>query len=274
MRYLALLPLFLIVACGSGDNAAVNQTASACSAPTRDGRNPAEAKRLFDEAAELLGKSDNSGAADLLEQAVKLDPENGEYHARLGHTRLALLRYEDARLSFIRAADLHEGPRRYELNTRAAYCSHKLALQAHGKGDLKAALAHIDDSLRLNPSEFAAHMLRGDILTALTDYPAAVEAYGNAADVGAGDDRNRALAWKGQSQFHSAAYRAAIETFTGLIDAGVDAYEVYGWRAYCYYQIGKKPEATSDFNQAALRTKDSAKRQEYEAALKALSEAE
>jgi Flp pilus assembly protein TadD len=281
MRRFALILLLLPAACGGGGSNHGDDSAVGVVRSGEENRSPedearrhrAEARKLFNEAGELSVTGNNTAAVEKLEQAAGLSPDDAEIHARLGHVYVELLRFEDARESFLRAADLTQGVVRAEVQARAAWCSHKLAIGAFAKADYDAALAHVTKALEVNPGDPGLHMLRGNIHFNRADYATAAEAYQASADLAVGEKRFEALSWKGQSQFHGGFYRPAIETFTKLIDEGAEGYEAYGWRAYCHVQIGKKPEAESDFNQAAMRTTERTKREEYEAALKALAEA-
>jgi Flp pilus assembly protein TadD len=282
MRRFALILLLLPVSCGGGDgdnhvgcSGVGNMTLAEENRSLEDEarKRRSDARKLFNEAGELSVTGNNTAAVEKLEQAVELSPDDEEIHARLGHVYVELLRFEDARKSFLRAADLTQGAVRSEVQARAAWCSHKLAIGAFAKADYDAALAHVTRALEVNPGDAELHKLRGDIQFKHADYAAAAEAFQASADLAVGERRFEALSWKGQSQFHGGFYRPAIETFTKLIDERAEGYEAYGWRAYCHVQIGKKPEAESDFNQAAMRTTDRTKREEYETALKALAEA-
>jgi Flp pilus assembly protein TadD len=272
MRRLALVLLLLPAACGGGNNAPDPEPAANQQPVDNSAANLREALKLRDRAKLYIEKGDYSGAADLAEQAVKLAPDEPTVHDQLGYAYEGLRRFDDALAAFTRALELFEGKHTSYTPRHASYCAFRLALAAFDRRDYDAAVPLIARAIELKSGDPELHMLQGRILYQRKEFLAAAEAFGIAADFAVGDKVYEALRQKGESQFHAGEYRPAIETFSRIINDGVEGLEAYGWRAYCWVQVGKKPEAESDFNQAALRTTSAEKRAEYEAALKALAE--
>src|SRR4051812_39214289 len=101
----ALLLVFAGGACrkrGNKTNANSNLSTTANS--------PEEAKRnaqaLVDQAKELYKNDEDERAAQVLEQAVKLDPNNAEGHLRLGMSYAALERKPESEDEYKKAIDL------------------------------------------------------------------------------------------------------------------------------------------------------------------------
>src|SRR6185312_7011858 len=71
--------------------------------------NPEEAKRnaqaLVDQAKELYKNDEDQHAAQVLEQAIKLDPNNAEAHLRLGMSYAALDRKPESDDEYKKAVD-------------------------------------------------------------------------------------------------------------------------------------------------------------------------
>jgi superkiller protein 3 len=272
MKRLALVLLLLPAACGGGNNTPEPAPAANQQPVDTSAEDLRRAIELRDRAKGYIERGDYSGAADLAEQAVKLAPQEPTVHDQLGYAYEGLRRYDDALAAFTRALELFKGAHTSYTTKHASYCAHRLALAAYDRGDNDAALTYTRRAIELKSGDPVLYMLQGRILTARKEFSASAEAYGAAADFAVGDQVYEALRQKGEAQFHAGEYRPAIETFSRIINDGVEGHEAYGWRAYCWFQIGKKPEAESDFHQAALRTTSDEKRAEYETALKALSE--
>lgn len=272
MRRIAIILLLLPAACGGGANNAPELVPAANQQPVdRSAENRREALDLQKRAKALMDKGDYSGAADLAEQSVKLAPDDPTTHDQLGYAYEGLRRYDDALDAFTRALELFEGKHTSYTTTHASYCAYRLALSAYERGDNDGALPLIKRAIELDSGDPNLHMLLGQIHYARKEFASAAGEFGIAADVAVGDKVYEALRMKGEAQFHAAAYRPAIETFSRIINDGVEGHEAYGWRGYCWVQVGKKPEAESDFNQAALRTTDDKKRAEYESVLQELA---
>jgi Tfp pilus assembly protein PilF len=264
---LLILPLCL-AACGGGGNNSPAPPPPAVNQPAAPKVDHAAARKLFDEAGELSLKGDNSRAAEKLEKAVKLDPGDGEIHARLAFVYAQLLRYEDARDEYVAAANLESGYIRQQMNGKAAQCALRLAIQAANKNDYAAALPDAKQAVDLAPGYREALVQLGKIQFKLKQYADSAETYARVLTISSGEQRYEALAGIGQGQFYAEQYEKAAATYSKLIKEGVRGYEAYGWRAYCDYKLGRLDDAQKDFQLAAEHTKDPDKRAEYEEALR------
>jgi len=276
-RVILLLPL-CIAACGGSNNAPAprpvpgNQPAVNQPAPDSSAADRRRARELYDQATAKIHAYDNTAAAELAAQAVKLDPENGEYHEQLGYAYEKLGRYDDARDSYLRAAELLDGQSRARCRSHVAWNCHMLALAAIKKGDNEQAVRHLRVSLEHNPAGTDVWLLLGDTQMTLKDYAAAAEAFAGAAGIALGEQRYLAMSRQGQALVYAGDNEAAHTVLSALIDEGAFGFEAYGWRAYANLALGRKDEAERDFMQAVQRTTDREKRAEYEAALKAIAE--
>jgi tetratricopeptide (TPR) repeat protein len=275
----AILLCLTLTACGGGNEPApnepaqVNAPANRTSKPSASSSDFAKARELFDEAGKLSLENRNSSAAELLERAIALSPDDAEIHERLGHAYAKLLRYEEARDQFLLAATLaDDNSTRRELRGRAAWCYHVLAKQADAKGDHEVALREAEHGLELDPDNHNLHMLAGFIHVKNAAYAKAAAAFEAAVMVSAGAQRHEALAWQARAEFDGGDFNAARRTYTVLINEGVEGREAYAMRAYCNVQTSRKDEAINDFIEAIARTDDTAKRAEYEDVLKQLRE--
>jgi Flp pilus assembly protein TadD len=277
MRCLLLTLMLLPAACGGGGNNAPEPPLANSRPDNAPQAQPEEsdrlrARRLFAEAGQLAVARDNSGAAEKLEQAVALHPEDPEIHARLGHVYIELLRYDDAREAFQRALVLPGVERRLELRARAAWCSHKLAFAAYQAQDLDGALTEIRHALELQPDNVDARMLLGHVHRESGRHAEAAEAFMIAAGHTTGEVRLAAMVLQGEELYRAGEYRAAIEVFDAMIERGADGHEPWGWRAYCHVQVGDKQQAIGDLRQAIDRAGSPDKRAEYEDVLRQLLE--
>ena len=275
----AILLCLTLTACGGGnepapnDRAPGNAPANRTDKPSASSSDFAKARELFDEAGKLSLEKRNSSAAELLERAIALSPDDAEIHARLGHTYTELLRHEEALEQFLLAATLaDDNSTRRELRARAAWCYHVLANQAYAKGDYDVALREAEHGLELDPANSDLHMRAGFVHVRNADYAKAAAAFEGAVMVSAGDARHEALAWQARAEFDGGDFNAARRTYTVLINEGVEGREAYAMRAYCNVQTSRKDEAINDFIEAIARTDDTAKRAEYEDVLKQLRE--
>jgi len=277
-KKLALLLPLCLAACGGGNNApapqpapgnqpAVNQPAGAPSAADKR-----RARELYDQATAKIHGHDNTGAAELAEQAVQLDPGNGEYHEQLGYAYEKLGRHDDARDAYLRAAELLSGLSRARCLSHVSYNCHMLASAAFRKGDNPQAIRHLRTALEHNPAAVDSWLLLGEAHMNLQEFAAAAEAFGGAAGVALGEQRYLAMSRQGQSLVYAGDNETAHAVLSALIDEGAFGYEAYGWRAYANLALERKDDAERDFLQALQRTTDREKRAEYEAALKAIAE--
>ncbi|MBZ0136617.1 MAG: tetratricopeptide repeat protein [Planctomycetes bacterium] len=276
MRRLAFMTLLLITACGnSAPNTPPANSPPAANQehvkPPEDSKRK-EARRLFDEAEALSVAGDNSAAADKLERAIALSPTDGEIHARLGHVYIKLLRYDDARGALLLAIKLVEGEPRRQLEFLASWCSYTHATELFQGQQHDKALNELRTALELQPDNTDARRLVGQIHSANGRYDEATRAYAILCAQTTGDVHHSALRDMGEAQFRDGKYRAAIETFTKLIDLNAEGYEAYGWRGYCHVQVGDRQRAVSDFTQAVQRTSSPERRADYDEKLRQLAQ--
>ena len=272
MKKLALMVLSLCLAgCGGAGNNAVRPTPPGPTANAAPAEDPELARKLFDEAGELSLSGDHSGAAEKLERAVKSSPNDGEIHARLGYSYSKLLRFDDALGEYLRAAELTEGNEQRGMKTQAAYCYYRLGFEARAAGQLEEALEFAKKSVDIALPNRDELLLLADIQKRLERFGDAAATYAQLAGAAVGEQRYADMSELGQAQFFAGQYEGAIDTYTEMIDANVDGFEAYGWRAYSNFQLNRLDDAERDFKVAAGRTRDSAKRAEYEEALQQLA---
>ncbi len=259
--------LVLVVAgCGGGNNADVANTAPQANdaPPARDNSKAlARAADLYQQGKELIAAKEYVKATPLLEEATELAPLEWEYHANLGVAYKEVRRYAEARLELLRAAELTDGAERDRLNGQAAECSSKLAHAAYTIGEDKLAREHLRDALKLRPADAEMNMLLGYVQHRRKEYAEAEQAFRIASQGFTGARRHEALAWLGQAQFAQEKYEQADYTLSIVINEGVTDYDVYGWRAYSRYRLGRNTDARRDFLNAAEHATTPEKRQEY-----------
>lgn len=295
MRYMLIVPVLLLTACGGVEGNTANSTGPGqnrqpasreeVTPPKVSEADKVRAAELSMQAAQKIFENDNTGALELVEQAVKLHPDKPEYHDQLGYVHEQLGRYDDALRHYLEAASLfdrrakaasQEEARKNEqrVTLRAANCVYLLARKERAAGELDAALDHALLAVKLGPSAARFQVELGHVYGARGEKAESINAYDFAADLSVGEEHHEALHWKAQAQYGAELYRHAIETFTQLIDLDVEGYEAYGMRGYCFTQVGEKDKAISDFTQAVQRTTDKAKKAEYEDVLRQLTQLE
>jgi Flp pilus assembly protein TadD len=261
MRHTALILVLFLTACGGGNNAAESQSAQP--APRDRSAELSRARDLHARATRLTAEQKPVEAIPLLEQAVELAPENASYCADLAKAYLEVRRNAEAREYAMRAAKVAAPAQRDEIQGYAALASHRMASEAYRANEDKLAREHLRDALELRPSDGDLNLLLGYIEFRRKVYDEAEAAFRLAADVTMGAPRREALHWMGQAQFAQEQYEEAASTYTGLINEGVTAHDVYGWRAYCHTQLGRGTEARRDFELAAEYASSPDKRKEY-----------
>ena len=275
MRIFTLVLIALcLAACGGGNNAApVGGANTEVLPPKNAGPNDhLKAIELRDRAAKLITEGDNTGAADLAEQAAKLDPNEPTVHDQLGFIYENLGRFDDALESYARAAERFEGKDRRRVASAAVTCALKLTAKLLQAGKLEKAEAAAKRGLEFSPDSYELTMQLGKVRFEGAVYDAAADAFDSAAGLVAGTQHYEALSWRGQSEFFGGEYEKAVATYTRLIDEGATGYEAYGWRAYSNFKLNRLDDAEMDFQVAAARTADPIKRGDYEEALRQLAE--
>jgi Flp pilus assembly protein TadD len=230
----------------------------------------AQARRLHAQAMQQIADDKYVEAVSLLAQAAERAPGDWRILADLGTALKQLRRYQQARDSLLRAAELAEEPAAAPLRMQAAECSHRLAHEAYTAGQNESALKHIGDALELRGGDPDLQMLRGYVHHRLREYVEAERAFALAVGSCSGARRHDALRWQGQARFDGKNYVGAVETLTIVIREGNTSHDVYGLRGYALNQLGRNMEARSDFLNAAEFAATPEKRQEYLAAAASL----
>jgi tetratricopeptide (TPR) repeat protein len=279
MRYAACLScllLLLVAACGSGDSADVTEdkepvhTANNNNQDNTDrpgamtGRRAAE---LFERAGDKIDTNRHAAALPLIERAVELAPDNGQYHSRLGDVLIELRHFARAHEAFLRAAEIETGSTRVQMLSRAAFASHQLAREAFREGEHEQALDFIRNSLELQPASGDAWLLKGDALFTLDNNNAAAKAFSNAADMLPGARRNLALYKMAQAHHANHEFAKAEVGYTRAIELGYTEGDIYGWRAQARMALGRRDEAIQDLRLAITHATSIQARREFEADL-------
>jgi len=163
---------------------------------------PAEAARTLTAAATLcLERGSSAEAQSLAEEAIRLDPRNGQTHLQLGRALARQKRYDEARAELGRASKLE--PTAEAFIEIARICQSETAfhdaLKAVNKalnrapdsiealtlkglllrelGRYKDALAILDQALARDPGQIEAHFEKGAVLEAMGRAEQALSAY-------------------------------------------------------------------------------------------------
>lgn len=282
MRYLMIVPILLIAACGGGSSSgnapppaaqnSANEPVARTDTPGPSERDRQLAGELAQQAAQLIYENDNTGALDLAQRAIKLDPQRPEYHAQLGYILEKLGRFEEALTAYSHAESGLVGDEQRRARRGAARAAKALAGKARNAARLDSALVYAEQAVELDRDVPAFHLELGHVHYALKDFDKAAQAYEFAVDLAVSTEQHEALHWKAQAEYAAGRYRDAIDTYTRLIDQGAEGYDAWGMRGYCYTQTGERERAIRDFNQAVQRTDDPGKKAEYEEVLRQLIE--
>ncbi|MCB9895313.1 MAG: tetratricopeptide repeat protein [Planctomycetes bacterium] len=272
-RALLMLPL-CVAGCGGGNEHKPEPSPAANQADVVDTvlKDRRRAIELRDRAAKLITDGDNTGAAELAEQAVKLAPDEPTVHDQLGFIYENLGRYDDAMESYARAGERFDGKDQRRVLSAAVGCALKLVAKYQQAGKLEEAEKAARRGIEISPDSYELTMQLGKVRFEGAIYDAAAEAFDAAANLTSGAAHYEALSWRGQSEFFGAEYEKAVATYTRLIDEGVTGYEAYGWRAYSNFKLNRLEDAENDFQVAAAKTTNPIKRGDYEEALKQLAE--
>ena len=186
---LVLAAAFLVVFCAAGcrkrriNNSNSNSLTSAS--------NPEEAKRnaqtLVDQAKELYKNDEDQRAAQMLEQAIKLDPNNAEAHLRLGMSYAALERKPESEDEYKKAIELFK--KKVDADSKDASAFFYLG-EAYNfmHRDEDAGRAY-REATRLKPEDEEAWYQLGMSLNKLARYTEAVNAFQKALELDANDYR-------------------------------------------------------------------------------------
>ena len=181
--------LFLALTAGACRKRANNSNANS-NLPSGAG-NLEEARRnaqaLVDQAKELYKNDEDERAAQVLEQAVKLDPNNAEAHLRLGMAYAALERKPEAEDEYKKAIDLFK--KKIQTDPKDGLSFFYLG-EAYNflHRDEDAARAY-REATRLKPDDEEAWYQLGMVDTKLAQYSDAVNAFQKALELDANDYR-------------------------------------------------------------------------------------
>jgi Tfp pilus assembly protein PilF len=248
------LACLMLAACGGANkpepapqDAPVGNTA----APAAVNPNVAKAAGLVEQGVEKFHDEDFDAALQLFENAADLDPNSADAHAWLADIFNRKGRLSEAKLEYRAAARLsRDAKSQIRLNYLAADVALKLAQQKLKEGHHKLALEQARDALSYNPALTPA---RGTIAAAqfnLGDFEEAREEYFKFAEESTGAARHEALSWVGQCWMRLRNAAEAEKVFTGLINEGYTANNVFLWRGACRKERKDFKGARTDILQA------------------------
>lgn len=181
--------LLLIFGIGACRKRANNNNANSNSLTTAG--NPEEAKRnaqaLVDQAKELYKNDDDERAVQVLEQAVKLDPNNAEAHLRLGMSYAALDRKPESDDEYKKAIELFK--KKIEADPKDASSVFYLGEAYNFLHRDEDATRNYREATRLNEKDEEAWYQLGMSLIKLARYSEAVNAFQKALELDANDYR-------------------------------------------------------------------------------------
>lgn len=142
-------------------------------------------------------------------------------------------------------ADLNESLRIDSSN----YLAHNArGLVLYQLGDYDAALAGFDRALELEPDFALGHYNRGTTLNVLQDYAAALEALNLSLNL----DPDYPFAWseRGLAYYGLGEYQSALDNYDQAIELDSENTTTFYNRGLTYHNMGRYEEALADFNQA------------------------
>ena len=186
---LACLATFLlIVGIGACRKRANTNNANSNSTTAAD---PEEAKRnaqaLVDQAKELYKNDEDQRAVQVLEQAIKLDPNNAEAHLRLGMSYAALDRKPESDDEYKKAIELFK--KKVEADPKDAPSFFYLGEAYNFLHRDEDATRNYREATRLNEKDEEAWYQLGMSLIKLARYGEAVNAFEKALELDANDYR-------------------------------------------------------------------------------------
>ena len=153
--------------------------------------NPEEAKRnaqvLVDQAKELYKNDEDQHAVQVLEQAIKLDPNNAEAHLRLGMSYAALDRKPESDDEYKKAIELFK--KKVEADPKDASSFFYLGEAYNFLHRDEDATRNYREATRLNEKDEEAWYQLGMSLIKLARYSEAVNAFQKALELDANDYR-------------------------------------------------------------------------------------
>ena len=153
--------------------------------------NPEEAKRnaqaLVDQAKELYKNDEDERATQVLEQAIKLDPNNAEAHLRLGMSYASLDRKPESDDEYKKAIELFK--KKVEADPKDASAFFYLGEAYNFLHRDEDAARNYREATQLNEKDEEAWYQLGMVQIKLARYSEAVNAFQKALDLDANDYR-------------------------------------------------------------------------------------
>jgi tetratricopeptide (TPR) repeat protein len=153
--------------------------------------NPEEARRnaqaLVDQAKELYKNDEDQRAVQVLEQAIKIDPENAEGHLRLGMSYAALDRKPESDDEYKKSVELFK--KKVESDPKDASAFFYLGEAYNFLHRDEDATRNYREATRLNEKDEEAWYQLGMSLIKLARYSEAVNAFQKALELDANDYR-------------------------------------------------------------------------------------
>jgi tetratricopeptide (TPR) repeat protein len=206
-----------------------------------------QSEKLLVEAQIYSEKGDAGTAAQMLEEYLRLQPEDGDTRLTLAGTYLQMEEYDEAIAQYdaaLAAGGDSEGAvymQRASAKLMAGYYEAAIAdfLNAKNAG-------YADQSACLAQCALASYLLQ--------DYER-VLGYGARA-IAEGSDNfsyESLYYYMGLSQMNLGSYPEAADLFSRAIELGVDMDDVYYYRGACYMVNGDMPAAIADFTEVIER---------------------
>jgi tetratricopeptide (TPR) repeat protein len=187
---LACIAAFLLIFGVGGCRRRAN-TNNANSKSLTTAGNPEEAKRnaqtLVDQAKEFYKNDEDERAAQVLEQAIKLDPNNAEAHLRLGMSYAALDRKPESDDEYKKAIELFK--KKVESDSKDASAFFYLGEAYNFLHRDEDAARNYREATQLNEKDEEAWYQLGMSLIKLARYTEAVNAFQKALELDANDYR-------------------------------------------------------------------------------------
>lgn len=180
-----------------------------------------------------------TAAVESYDRAIALQSNHADAHCNRGAALLALERYEAAIASYDRTIALSP-------NNAAAHCGRGIALLSLGQR--AAAIASFDESIALSPANAAAYYNRGIALLDLRQYEAAIASYDKAIEFK--PDYPEAYINRGFALFVLRQYEAAIASYDRAIALNPDYADVYSNRGSALFELMQYEAAVASFDRA------------------------
>jgi tetratricopeptide (TPR) repeat protein len=205
------------------------------SAPALSAFARAKARYQFD--------ADYAGAADLLDEAVRLDPTFAFAHLYTHSVRSALGEDQEAGAALARAQQ-----HRYRLPEATRL--RLTAVQARDEGRIDDAVATARSSVALFPDDLGAHHLLSDLLHRAGKVEDAVQVLREALPI---DPSSRGTFTRLQHRLReTAGYDEALEHALAFGRLNPDDWTVPGWTGALYADMNRHEEALASFERGAL----------------------